>query len=83
MEWWQIILVFYLCFISVIGVTFFVGNDSWWFNSTPKEIYNKINLNWFGCYFLWFLEFLCMPHIWIFCWIAKFVLWLFTVGRKD
>lgn len=49
---------------------------------TPSEIYENTNLNWFGCVFVWFLEFLINPFVWIGITIAKIVKWLFTVGRK-
>ena len=49
---------------------------------TPNEIYENTNLNWFGCIFVWFLEFIINPIMWVCITIGKIVKWLFTVGRK-
>lgn len=49
---------------------------------TPKELYDKTSMNWFGCIFIWFLEFLLNPIVWIFDYILYFFDWLFTVGRR-
>lgn len=49
---------------------------------TPSEIYESTNLNWFGCVFIWFLEFIINPIMWICITIVKIIKWLFTVGRK-
>lgn len=49
---------------------------------TPSEIYENTNLNWFGCIFIWFLEFIINPIMWICIAIINFIKWLFTVGRK-
>ena len=49
---------------------------------TPREIYEETNYNWFGCIFIWFLEFIINPIMWIGITIAGMVEWLFTVGRK-
>ena len=49
---------------------------------TPSEIYENTNLNWFGCVFVWFLEFIINPIMWICITVVKIVKWLFTVGRK-
>ena len=48
---------------------------------TPRDLYDKTNMNWFGCIFVWFLEFLLNPIAWIFAIIIWFFNWLFTVGR--
>lgn len=50
---------------------------------TPSEIYENTNLNWFGCIFVWFLEFIINPIVWIGIAIVKTIVWLFTAGRKD
>ena len=49
---------------------------------TPSEIYENTNLNWFGCVFIWFLEFLINPFVWIGILVVRTAIWLFTVGRK-
>ena len=49
---------------------------------TPSEIYENTNLNWFGCGFVCFLEFIINPIMWICITIIKIIKWLFTVGRK-
>lgn len=49
---------------------------------TPSEIYENTNLNWFGCIFVWFLEFIINPIMWICIFIVEIIKWLFTVGRK-
>jgi hypothetical protein len=48
---------------------------------TPSEIYENTNLNWFGCVFVWFLEFIINPVMWICITIVKIIKWLFAVGR--
>lgn len=49
---------------------------------TPSEIYENTNLNWFGCVFVWFLEFVINPFMWIGITMVKTIVWLFTVGRE-
>ena len=57
---------------------------------SPRVIYDNTQLNWFGCWFLFIL--LRLVNIWATlvgliaqsCYfIAAFIKWLFTVGRKD
>ena len=45
---------------------------------TPKTIYKKSNMNWFGCIIIYIIMF---PFGFVFA-IGGFLRWLFTVGRK-
>lgn len=59
----------------------------------PKVFYDDMRMNWFGSWFCFialivinpfgfFLK-LCVYLIIGICYVAKFIEWLFTVGRKD
>lgn len=45
---------------------------------TPKDIYKKTEMNWFGCIVIYILLF---PIAFVYE-IGGFLKWLFTVGRK-
>lgn len=82
---WQIILIFYgiIVLSTLSAVLFFAGLDNRFvLLDTPKELHEKTSMNWFGCVFIWFLEFLLNPIWWIVAIILEFFHWLFTVGRK-
>ena len=78
------ILILYVIAVAIVSIIslLFLG-DMKICLLTPSEIYENTNLNWFGCIFVWFLEFLINPIMWICITIVKIVKWLFTVGRKD
>ena len=85
LPWYEIVSIvygFFVLFSSLFWMWLYLGEEFNFLSLTPREIYDCTKLNWFGCYFLWFLEFLCIPNIWIACWLAIFFKWLFTVGRK-
>ena len=77
------ILVLYAMAIAIVSiVSLLLIGDMKICLLTPSEIYENTNLNWFGCIFVWFLEFLINPIMWICITIGKIIIWLFTVGRK-
>ena len=77
------ILVLYVMAIVIVGIiSLLLIDDMKICLLTPNEIYENTNLNWFGCISVWFLEFLINPIMWICITILKFIIWLFTVGRK-
>lgn len=78
------ILILYVMAVAIVSILslLFLG-DMKICLLTPSEIYEKTNLNWFGCIFVWFLEFIINPIMWICIAVLKFIIWLFTVGRKD
>jgi hypothetical protein len=59
----------------------------------PKVLYDDVKMNWFGSWFCFillialnpfgFLLKVCLYILIGICYIAEFIVWLFTVGRKD
>ena len=45
----------------------------------PSDIYENINVNWFGAIFIYILTFIVFAP---WC-ILKFIVWICTVGRED
>ena len=77
------ILILYVMAVAIVSiVSLLLIGDRKICLLTPSEIYENTNLNWFGCVFVWFLEFIINPIMWICITIAKTFIWLFTVGRK-
>lgn len=46
---------------------------------TPKEMYECNNINLFACVLLWIFMFVFNP----FFYLARFIYWIFHVGRFD
>lgn len=47
---------------------------------SPRYIYEEFDdLNWFGTILLWLLCFILFPGVYV----AYFLVWLFTVGRRN
>lgn len=82
-DWLIAILILYVMAVGIVSIVslLFIGDQKICL-LTPSEIYENTNLNWFGCVFVWFLEFIINPIMWICIAIVKIVKWLFTVGRK-
>lgn len=77
------ILILYVMTVVIVGmVSLFLIGDRKICLLTPSEIYENTSLNWFGCIFIWFLEFIINPFMWVGILIVKSIIWLFTVGRK-
>jgi len=86
MAWYQYLLCFYIAFSIVtfiIVLAIFIDEPYEWIIQSPIQLYEKTNMNWFGCIFIWFLEFLLMPVPVILSLIWDFFNWLVHVGRKD
>lgn len=80
-----LILVWYIGFIVSFALITLFSYNGMFYNKpkyfllhTPKRLYEKTKMNYFGCVLIWFLEFLINPLSWIFAAIW----WLFHVGRK-
>ena len=84
MTCWETVLIMYygIVFITMLIEVCLWGDDKFILLDTPKELHDRTKMNWFGCIFVWFLEFLLNPIIWILCLILELFYWLFTVGRK-
>lgn len=65
-----------LHFISAFILYMIIGNLPLFY--TPKDIYKKTKMNWFGCIVIYILLF---PIGFVYE-IGGFLKWLFTVGRK-
>ena len=60
---------------------------------TPRIFYDDMKMNWFGSWFCFILSIIANPCGTILklsvgitvllCYVAEFIKWLFTVGRKD
>lgn len=53
---------------------------------TPRYLYNKLKLNWFGAWFLSVLVMILNGALYatlIAVVIVQLIIWLFTVGHKD
>lgn len=53
---------------------------------TPRYLYNKLKLNWFGAWFLSISVMILNGALYITIIVAAivmFIIWLFTVGHKD
>ena len=52
---------------------------------TPKDIYNRTYMNWFGCIYCYILLILFTPHLLLLKWtippLMKFSYWIFHAGR--
>ena len=85
MTCWETILTIYggLIFLITIIVIYLWCIDIFILLDTPKELHDRTKMNWFGCIFVWLLEFLLNPCIWLAVLVVGFFYWLFTVGRKD
>ena len=69
-------LLFSISFHAVIG--FALDSNDWDIFYTPKTIYEKSNMNWFGCIMVYIILF---PFSFV-VEIGGFLRRLFTVGRK-
>lgn len=48
---------------------------------TPKDIYSRTEMNWFGCIFCYVLLIIFTPHLLLLKWIVQFSYWIFHTGR--
>lgn len=69
----------YVVLIIAIFICTLIDDSYDDFPSTPKEIYDGGGLNMFGSCVLWLIFFILNPMIFI----CKFIVWIFTVGRKE
>lgn len=76
------ILTLYIMAVFIIGfLSLLLTEDMKLCLLTPSEIHKNTNLNWFGCIFVWFLELIINPIIWIGIVIVKIFKWLFKRRR--
>lgn len=78
----MILISYVLAVVIVSVVSLLLLGDKKVCLLTPREIYENTNLNWFGCIFVWFLEFIINPIMWICITVVQVVSWIFTVGRR-
>lgn len=80
MEWYHILIIIWI-FSHIISFVVWAGNIEaghemlypW---LSPKTIYKRVNVNWFGASFLYMLYFITTP---IYA-IGVFIYWCCTVG---
>ena len=71
------ILATYVCFVMVMFLYTLKDFDD--LNATPNDIYETTNLNMFACVLAFIFMLIANPIFYI----AKFLYWIFHVGRKD
>lgn len=83
MEWWMWLIILYYSVPQVILSVKILGEDDFMVSDyhymTPMYIHEQYDkLNWFGVIMLWLLCFILFPGVYV----AYFLEWLFTVGRR-
>lgn len=69
--------IYYIIIIVVLFIAFISEFDN--YAATPQEIYKCTNLNMFACILLFLFLLIINPLFYI----AKFLYFIFHVGRKD
>ena len=83
MEWWMWLIIIYYSVPQVVLSVKMLGEDDYrsdgYHYMSPKYIYEEFDdLNWVGAILLWIICFILFPGVYI----AYFLEWIFTVGRK-
>lgn len=83
MTWWMWLIIIYYCGPQVVLSVMILRDDAndWsdYHFMSPRYIHEEHdNLNWFGVILFWLLCFILFPGVYV----AYFLEWLFTVGRR-
>lgn len=83
MEWWMwLIIIYYSVPQVILSVKIFAEDDMiyGYHYLSPMYIHEEFDkLNWLGVILLWLLCFILFPGVYV----AYFLEWLFTVGRRN
>lgn len=68
-----------------VSSVFYTGPEFKRFVYTPKDIYNRTKMNWFGCIFCYILLIIFTPHLMLLKWVVpaviKSIYFIFHAGR--